>query len=483
MRRIQLPSLALLGVALVAGCAMGPDYRRPELSVPAAYEYLPKDTADTVNTEWWKQFGDPVLDALIAEALANNRNVKQAAANVQQAAALLTETQSQFYPQVGYDAQGTRQQFSTDFLPNRPSTARTQSSYSAIASASWEIDLWGRIRRQTESAQANLLATEEARRGVILSLVAQVANNYLTLRALDEQLEVAKKTLATYNESLRLFELQFKYGVVSQMNVAQAKSQSQTAAAQIPAIEQQIVQTENALSVLLGRNPGRIARGKPVKDLTAPSTPEGLPSQLLERRPDVVQAEQQLVAANAQIGAAKALYFPTISLTGAIGGISADLSNLMKEPNRVWSYGAGLLGPIFTAGAITGQVRQAEGSQQAALFNYEKTVQAAFADVENALIAQQKTRERLVAQKGLVDALSEYTRLARLQYNGGYVPYSTVLQAEQQLFPAELTLAQDRALVFSAAVSVYQSLGGGWVTLADVMTHVSSSSESPPRHP
>lgn len=483
MRRIALPLFALAGVALVAGCAMGPDYRRPELSVPVAYEYTPKDTADTVNTDWWKQFGDPVLDALIAESLANNRNVKQAAANVQQAAALLTETQSQFYPQVGYDAQGTRQQFSTDFLPNRPSTARTQTSYSVIASASWEIDLWGRIRRQTESAQANLLATEEARRGVILSLVAQVANNYLTLRALDEQLEVAKKTLATYNESLRLFELQFKYGVVSQMNVAQAKSQSQTAAAQIPAIEQQIVQTENALSVLLGRNPGRIARGKPVKDLLAPSTPAGLPSQLLERRPDVVQAEQQLVAANAEIGAAKALYFPTISLTGAIGGISADLSNLLKEPNRVWSYGAGLLGPIFTAGAVTGQVRQAEASQQAALYNYEKTVQGAFADVENALVAQQKTRERLEAQKGLVDALSEYTRLARLQYNGGYVPYSTVLQAEQQLFPAELTLAQDRAQVFSATVSVYQSLGGGWVTLADEMTRVSSSGEPLPKHP
>ncbi len=426
--------------------------------------------ADTANTEWWKQFGDPVLDQLIAEALANNRNVKQAAANVQQAAALLTETKSQFYPQVGYDAGATRQQFSTDFLPNRPSTARTQSTYSVIASASWEIDLWGRIRRQTEAAQANLLATDEARRGVILSLVAQVANNYLTLRALDEQLQVAKKTLGTYNESLKIFELQFKYGMVSQMNVAQAQSQSQTAAAQIPAIEQQIVNTENALSVLLGRNPGRIARGKATVDMKAPQTPEGLPSQLLERRPDVVQAEQQLIAANAQIGAARALYYPTISLTGALGSVSGDLSSLFTGPTRVWSYGGSLLGPIFTGGAVTGQVRQAEGAQQAALYNYEKTVQGAFADVENALIAQQKTRERLDAQKGLVAALSDYTRLARLQYDAGFVPYSTVLQAEQQLFPAELTLAQDRALVFSATVSVYQSLGGGWVTLADSMT-------------
>lgn len=474
MRRARFGAGALLA-SVVSACAVGPDYHRPEVAVPAAYEYLPTTVADTINTEWWKQFGDPVLDALIAEALANNRNVKQAAANVQQAAAVLTETQSQFYPQIGYDAQGARQQFSTDVLPNRPSTSRTQTSYSVIASASWEIDLWGRIRRQTESAQANLLATEEARRGVILTLVGQVANNYLTLRALDEQLQVAQKTLVTYNESLKLFELQFKYGVVSQMNVAQARSQSQTAAAQIPAIEQQIVQTENALCVLLGRNPGRIARGKAVKDLTAPSTPAELPSQLLERRPDVAQAEQQLIAANAQIGAAKALYFPTISLTGTLGGVSAELSNLLKEPNRVWSYGGGLLGPIFSGGAITGQVRQAEAGQQAALYSYEKTVQGAFADVENALIAQQKSREKLDAQQGLVDALSEYTRLARLQYNGGYVPYSTVLQAEQQLFPAELTLAQDRAEVFGAIVNVYQSLGGGWVTLADEMTRVTSS--------
>ncbi len=460
----------ILAVGVFAGCAMGPDYRRPEVAVPETYQYLPKETADTVNTAWWQQFGDPVLNQLIAEALGNNRNVMQAAANVQQAAALLRETQSQFYPQAGYDAGGTRQQFSTDYLPNRPSTSRTQTTYNVIASASWEVDLWGRIRRQTESAQANLLATEEARRGVILSLVAQVANNYLTLRALDEQLDVAKKTLATYAESLKLFELQFKYGVVSQMNVAQARSQYQTAAAEIPSIEQQIVNTENALAILLGRNPGHIERGKSVADMSVPQTPAQLPSQLLERRPDIAQAEQQLVAANAQIGAARALYFPTISLTGALGSVSGDLSNLFTGPTRVWSYGGSLLGPIFTGGAVTGQVRQAEGAQQAALFNYEKTVQGAFADVENALIAQQKSRERLQAQQGLVDALSDYARLARLQYSGGYVPYSTVLQAEQQLFPAQLTLAQDRAQVFGAVVSVYQSLGGGWVTLADGMT-------------
>jgi len=466
--------LAALMACGLTGCAVGPNYQRPALDIPTGYEFMPKDAADTLNTVWWKQFGDPVLDSLIAEALANNKTVKQAAANVQQAAALLIETKSQFFPQVGYDASGARERISADALP-RTSTTRTFSSYSVIASASWEIDLWGRIRRQTEAAQANLLATDDARRGVILSLVAQVANNYLTLRALDEQLEVSKKTLGTYDESLKLFQLQFKYGMASQMTVAQAQSQYQTAAAQIPAIEQQIVTTENALCVLLGRNPGRIARGKAVADLNLPSTPEGLPSQLLERRPDVMQAEQQLIAANAQIGAAKALYFPTISLTGALGSTSSDLSNLMKDPTRVWNYGGSLIGPIFTGGAVTSQVRQAEAGQQAALYGYETIIQGAFADVENALISQQKSIQKLAAQKGLVDALADYSRLANLQYKGGYVPYSTVLQADQQLFPAQLTLAQYRAEVFGAAVSIYQSLGGGWVTIADSMTASAAS--------
>jgi len=478
-RRFVARSAAFVVAVSLSACMVGPDYRRPELSVPAAYEYEPKDAASTINTDWWRQFNDPVLDQLIVEALANNKSVKQAAANVEQAAALLTETQSQFYPQVGYDATGTRQQYTADVIPNRSGLSRKQTSYSVLASASWEIDVWGRIRRQTESAQANLLATDEVRRGVILSLLGQVANNYLTLRALDEQLEVSKKTLGTYEESLKLFQLQFQYGFVSQMTVAQAKSQYETAAAQIPAIEQEIVTTENAICILLGRNPGRIARGKALVDMQLPQTPAGLPSQLLERRPDVAQSEQELIAANAQIGAAKALYFPTISLTGALGAASADLSNLFKDPTRIWNYGGSLLGPIFTGGAITAQVRQAEGAQKAALYGYEKTVQSAFADVENSLITRQKSDEKLQAQQRLVDALNEYAGLARLQYKGGYVPYSTVLQAEQQLFPAELTLAQYRAQLYSSAVGVYLALGGGWVTLADDMTASSTQVERP----
>jgi multidrug efflux system outer membrane protein len=459
-------------VCVVSGCVVGPDYTRPAIDAPKAFIYEPKDAADTANTQWWKQFNDPVLDSLITEALAHNLNVKVAVANVEQAAGVLTQTRSALFPQVGYDGSAGRAR-STEaggtpvlagLIPN------PQTSYQALLNASWEIDLWGRIRRQSESARANLLATDEARRGVILSLVASVAGNYLTLRGLDEQLVIANRTLAAYGESLRLFKLQFQYGQISQMNVSQVQSQYETAAAQIPQIESQIAQTENALSVLVGRNPGPIARGKSIYDLALPKVPAGVPSDLLTRRPDLLQAEDTLIAANAQIGAARALYFPTISLTGAGGTSSAALSDLFSGPARVWSYAGSLVGPIFTFGAVSGQVASAEGAQQSALYNYQFSIQNAFADVENSLVASQKLQQQQSAQERLVAALQDYARLATLQYNGGYTSYTTVLQAEQSLFPAELTLASIRASVFSSSVNIYKSMGGGWVVEADKLT-------------
>ncbi|MEO8675562.1 MAG: efflux transporter outer membrane subunit, partial [Casimicrobiaceae bacterium] len=376
----------------LAGCTMGPDYRRPAVLAPDAFRFAAKEAADSANLEWWKQFGDPVLDALIAEALANNRNIKVAVANVEQAAGVFTQTRSQWFPQTGYGLTGARARSSE--AGATPILERTipnpQSAYEAALNASWEIDLWGRIRRQSEAARANLLGTDDARRGVILSLVASVATDYLQLRGLDEQLDVAKRTLGTYSESVKLFELQFKYGQVSQMNVAQAQSQYESAATQIPQIESQIAQTENAISILLGRNPGPVARGKSIYDLALPPVPAGVPSQLLERRPDLMQSEEALIAANAQIGAAKALYFPAISLTGAFGTASADLSKLFTGPSRTWSYAGQLVGPIFTFGAVSGQVALAEAAQQAALYNYQISIQNAFADVDNALVANQK---------------------------------------------------------------------------------------------
>lgn len=457
--------------AVLGGCAIGPDYVRPSIDTPATYRFEPASTTQTANTDWWRQFDEPVLDQMILEALAHNWNVLIAAANVERAAGVLTTTRSALYPQVSYQAEGTRQRSSESgagqAILGGPNPF---DRYQVLAGASWEIDLWGRVRRLTEAARADLLASNEARRGAVLSVVATVASTYLQLISLDSQLAISKRTLETYAQSVSLFELQFKYGVVSQINVEQARSQYETAAAQIPGIELRIAQMENGLSILLGRNPGSIARGKAIDALTLPTIPAALPSQLLEQRPDILQAEQQLVAANANIGAAKALYFPTISLTGAYGRASVELNNLFNGPARAWNFGGSIAGPIFTAGSITGQVRQAEALQQANLLSYRQTVQSAFADVENALVATTKLGEQVAAQERLVSALTQYSLLARLQFDGGVVPYSTVLQAEQQLFPTELTLAALRAQLLTSRVSVYQATGGGWVDGHDRQT-------------
>ncbi|WP_300319177.1 efflux transporter outer membrane subunit [Accumulibacter sp.] len=472
MRRLLAMTAATVAAGTMLGsCTLGPDYRRPEVAAPTAFQYASKDVIDSADTLWWKQFDDPVLDALIDEALAHNSNIAIAAANVEQAAALLPQVRSQLFPQLGYSAGGGRERGREPaFAARLPNDPNPTTAYQAALSASWEIDLWGRIQRQSEATLANLLATNEARRGVVLSLVASVANGYLQLRGLDAQLVVARQTLQTYAESVDLFKLQFKYGQVSQMNVAQAESQYQSAAAQIPLIESNIAQTQNSLAVLVGRNPGPIARGKPLDRLLLPAVPAGVPSQLLERRPDLLQSEQQLVAANAQIGAARALYFPSISLTGAFGGASGELSKLFSGPARVWSYAGSLAGPIFTFGAVSGQVAQAEAAQRAALLSYQLAIRNAFADVDNALVANANLGQQLQAQIRLVAALKEYTTLSRKLYEGGYADYSTVLQAEQALFPAELNLMAIRAQLLASSVNIYKAMGGGWVTQADRLT-------------
>ncbi|MBE0603478.1 MAG: efflux transporter outer membrane subunit [Deltaproteobacteria bacterium] len=459
MRR--LVAAVLLG--LLAGCAVGPDYRRPGVDVPGSFLYSDADARDTANAAWWRHFRDPVLDGLIDNALANNKNVKIAAANVEQAAAVLTRTRAPLFPQVGYAAEAERSRASESGSPLLYSyISNPQTSLSVYGSASWEIDLWGRIRRLSEAARADLLATEEARRGVILSLVAFVASEYLQLRGLDEQLVIARRTLETYRESVRLFELKFKHGQVSMMTVEQARTQYETAAAAIPQIESEIAQTENALSLLLGRNPCPIPRGRSIHEIALPAVPAAIPSRVLERRPDIARSEQNLVAANAQIGAARALYFPSISLTGAFGRASDELSDLFKGPSKTWSFGGSVTGPIFTAGTISGQVRQAEAYRKAALLSYESSIQSAFADVENSLVARMKIAEQLKAQERLVAAAGEYTRLAQLQYDGGYAPYTTVIQAQEQLFPAELNLAKYRSSLFTSYVRIYKALGAGW---------------------
>jgi multidrug efflux system outer membrane protein len=463
--------VVLLLSCATTGCTVGPDYRRPEVQSPPAYQYEPAEAAAAVDVEWWKGFEDPVLDELIQQALANNKNVKIAAANVEQAAGVLQTARSPLYPQVGYQGDARRERFSQSaisVLP--PGVTNPTTIYQSFVTASWELDLWGRVRRLSEAANANVLATEEARRGVILSVVATVASSYLELRGLDEQLVLTQYAQTRYAEALRLMELKFKYGRVSDMNVEQSRARYEAASVQIPRIRRDVAVLEDALSILLGRNPGSIPRGKAIFDVSLPAIPAGVPSELLERRPDILQAEQQLITANAQIGAAKAQYFPTISLTGAFGTSSTDLSNLFKGASRTWNFAGSIVGPIFTGGAIAGQVAQAEAAKKAALLAYESAIQNAFADVDNALITRTTLEEQVAAQERQVNALRGYSRLAQLQFDGGRAPYSTVLQAEEQLFPAELAWAAARAQLCDSLVGIYKAMGGGWVDKAATLT-------------
>lgn len=464
MRRLSFFILLTVVISVASGCTMGPDYVRPEIKTPGDFINSEKGAHETANVEWWEKCNDPVLNALIKEALANNKNILIAAANVEQASAVLMQIESPLFPQIGYGGSGTRQRASKNTVALSPGSP--YNTFLASSSASWEPDLWGRIRRMTEAARADLLATEEARQGVILSLVSATVSSYIQLLGLDAQLAISKQSLVTYDESVKLFEKQYAVGQVSLMTVVQARTQYETAAAMIPQIELQIIQAENALCVLLGRNPGPVQRGKTMDAMGMPDIPAGVPSDVLANRPDIRQAELHLISLNAQIGAAKALYFPSISLTGTLGYASKDLSNLFDGGSRVWSYSGSLTGPIFSGGAIYAQVKQAEAAKKAALHNYELAIQNAFADIENALISRRKISEKADAEGRLVAAAKEYLRLAQLQYKGGYVPYSTVLQAQQQLFPAELSHAQTRAELLSSMVNIYKAVGGGWVAKA-----------------
>lgn len=408
---VLLTGLASLSLT---GCLLGPDYARPKVDVPATFRFSIQETADTANTAWWEQFGDPVLNDLIAAVLADNLDIKIAAARVEEFRGQFVTTRSGLFPQVGANFNASRQRATlSGGVPLPANVNPVYNQFDASVSAAWEIDLFGKTRRETEAARANLLASEEGRRGTILSLVASVASSYINLRSLDRQLDIAKATVESRAESVKVFTLRFAGGEVSQMELAQSQSEYQAALATIPELETQIGVQEDALAVLLGRNPEPILRGHDLDALTAPAIPSSLPSELLERRPDVLQAEQNLVAQNALIGAARALYFPSISLTGLFGSVSTQFSNLFTGPARVWSFAGAVSLPIFTAGNIEGQVHQAEARQQEALFAYQKAIQVAFQEVADALIALQKSREQLGIQQDQVTALSSYSHLAR----------------------------------------------------------------------
>jgi multidrug efflux system outer membrane protein len=462
--------LVIMLALLTASCTVGPDYKRPAVDVPTGWRLSEKEAKDLAQTAWWAQFNDPILNNLITTALRENKDLMIAAARIEEYAGRYGIVRSGLFPQVGAAGQYTREQV-TKTGDNRPSTGyqTNTETYSATLNASWEIDLWGRIRRSNESAQAQLLATQEARRGVILSLVSSVASAYINLRDLDRQLEISTQTAQSRGNSYTLFQERFKGGVISDLELSQNRSQYEEALASIPGLEKAVAQQENGLSVLLGRNPGPVLRGKTIDTLSLPAIVAGMPSDLLQRRPDIRQAEQTLIAANAQIGVAKAAYFPTISLTGAYGYASGDLSNLFKGPSKVWQYSAPITMPIFTAGKIAGSVREAEAIQQQALISYQQTIQNAFREVDDALTDRAQTAKQLAAQKNQVDSLRQYAGIARMRYDNGYTDFLTVLDAERSLFNAELAYAQTQGSLYLALINLYKAMGGGWIEGAEQM--------------
>jgi len=463
--------LAVMTAALLlGGCMLGKDYKRPAVDAPQNWRFEEKDAQALANTAWWGQFQDPVLDDLIQTALKENKDVRIATARVEEYMGKLGVTRADLFPQVNLGAGAGRQRL-TEMGPTGWNAATPPTSYTfqGNLNASWELDIWGKLRRATEAARADLLSTDEARRAVIMTLVASVANGYINLLNYDQQLVIARETLKSRKDSLDIFEKRYAGGVISELELNQSRSEYEDARAVIPQLEKNIAQQENAINLLLGRNPGPIARGKTLDELALPAVPAGIPSDLLERRPDVRQAEQELIAANARIAVAKALYFPSISLTGAFGFASAELNDLMTGPAKTWNYAAALTAPIFTAGKIKGQVRQAEALQQQALVKYLQTVQTAFKEVDDSLVDQRKYRERLAVQGNQVTALKNTRRLAGLRYDNGYSSYLEVLDAERSLFNGQLSQVQTKGSLFQSLVNVYKTMGGGWITEADKM--------------
>jgi multidrug efflux system outer membrane protein len=464
MKRIRC---VLLGAGLLAGCAVGPDYRRPPVDAPQTFRFQGNEAGAIADTAWWQQFRDPVLDELIAVALRENKDVQIAASRIELFLGQYASTRSLMLPQVGANLGGTRGRpaAGTSGLGVQP----VLDQYEATLSVNWELDLFGKRRRETEAARAQVLASEEGRRATVLTLVSSVASSYITLRELERQLQIARDTAESRKRSFLLFKDRFEGGTVSELELAQSQSLYEASLVEIPRLESLVGQQENALSVLLGRNPGPIRASMPLQALVPPPVPAGLPSQLIERRPDLRQAEQQLVAANALIGAAKAQYFPTISLTGLFGYISKDFSDLFSGPTKVWSYGLAASAPIFTGGGIAGQVRQAEAQQQEALLTYRKAIQVAFQEVSDALLSHAKSRDQLAYQDREVRTLRTYLELARLRYDEGYTSYIEVLDAERSLFEAEVAQAQTQSQVYTSVVNLYKAMGGGWVREAEGM--------------
>ncbi|MBK9140179.1 MAG: efflux transporter outer membrane subunit [Verrucomicrobia bacterium] len=462
---------SLLALALIAGCAVGPNYERPALDTPAAFRGSATDTTDLsatnslANLGWWQVMNDPQLQAYITEALTNSWDIKIAAARVLQAEAVARVTRSQFLPTVGAGADWNTTRTSENGPSGVPEGTDPQRDYGSVygTMASYEVDLWGRIRRANEAARAQLFATEAAQQTVRQTLVAQVATAYLGLLKLDHELEIAQRTYSVRTNSLALTQAREEGGVASMQDVYQAQILVSTAEASIADTHRRIEQQENELNILLGRNPGSPQRGEGfLRQQLEVTVPPGLPSDLLERRPDIRAAEQRLVAVNADIGQAKAAFFPKVTLTGFYGVQSVALSDLFTGASQAWQFGPAVSLPLFTGGALRGNLKLAQARFAEIVAQYQQTVQNSFREVSDSLIAYQRTREYRARQEERTQANRDATRMANIRYDGGVTSYLEVLYNEQELFTAELNLAQARLSELLSVVSLYRSLGGGW---------------------
>jgi outer membrane protein, multidrug efflux system len=458
-------------LSLLTGCAVGPNYARPAVPAPPSFrapEPLPMGSeASFADLKWFEIFKDEKLQELTRTALVQNYDLRDAVARVEQARANAGIVRANQFPQVngGGNLQVTR--LSRDGAFPLPSTFVSSQNrnwgQASLNLLSFEADLWGRLRRASEAARASLLNAEENRKAVVTTLVSDVAADYFNLLQLDYELEISRRTLETRRDSLRLVQERQAGGVATLLDLRQAEQLVSSAAQTIPTLQQQVEQTENQLSLLLGKSPDRIIRGRKfMEQEMPPEVPAGMPSTLLERRPDIRAAEQALIAANANIGVAKAAYFPQLSLSGLLGGQSTQLSSLFSGPHTAWSFVPQVSQPVFRAGALKSGVKLAEAEHTSALIQYEKAIQTAFTEVSDALIAHQRTRESRMEQERLVTALQDRTRLAYVRYRGGVDTQLNALDADRDLFQAELSLAQIRLNEMLSVVQLYKALGGGW---------------------
>jgi len=455
----------IVAAALLAGCAIGPDYKRPSVAEPQTFRGQATAEASSLADEpWWEVFRDPVLKGLIQEALSRNYDVRIAAARVQEAQAILRVARSDLYPSLDYSGGVSRSNITPGVLGGPGGQAPTTSNfYSGTLSASWELDIWGRIRRSNEAARATLFATEHARRGVWLTLVSDLAQAYFELLELDVRLQIARNSTDAYQRTYDLFLDRFTLGVASKLETSRALGALGDAQATIPQLESDIVAKENQISILLGTTPTPVARGKPMYEQpVVPTVPAGLPSALLERRPDLRQAEQQLVSANARIGVAKAEFFPKLDLTSLIGTASPEVSALTGGTATIWAVAGMFSGPLFNAGRTLGNYRASIAQWEQARLFYEQAVLTALREVSNALTALGKLNEAETGQTTAVKALGEAVEHATDRYRQGLANYFEVLEAQQQLYPAQNTLAQIRLNRLVAYVQLYRALGGGW---------------------